>query len=152
MTRSTSPREVGPVQRFPRIASYRQAVRRFPREENFACETIYFACELENFACERILFRQAPRKLLKSLRREIYDFAVSCDFRGLRPILFRAFLAVRFSIRQSGLARVRFSFSEFVSNTNSNPGKAKRGLSLHNAGGDLGRPTMLFPDALGNAS
>jgi hypothetical protein len=44
--------------------------------ENFACETIYFACELDNFACERILFRQVPRKLLKSLSHEMYDFAV----------------------------------------------------------------------------
>jgi hypothetical protein len=35
-------------------------------------------------------FRQASRKLLKSLAREIDDFAVSCDFKGLRHVLLRA--------------------------------------------------------------
>jgi len=48
-----------------------------------------------------------PRKLLKSVGREISDFAVSCDFKGLRPILFRAlFFAVRFPIRQWGLVSI----------------------------------------------
>ena len=83
-----------------------------------------FRLRTENFACETILFRQAPRKLLKSLGREISDFAVSCDFKGLRPILFRAFFAVRFPIRPSGLAQ--FSFSEFIDSTNSIPGKGKK--------------------------
>jgi hypothetical protein len=64
-----------------------------------------FACELKNFACETILFRQATRKLLKSFGYETYGFAVSCDLKGLRPILFRAcFFAVRFPIRPVGLA------------------------------------------------
>ena len=44
-----------------------------------------------NFACETISFRQVPRKLLKSLGREIFDFEASCDFNDLRPIFFRAF-------------------------------------------------------------
>jgi hypothetical protein len=65
----------------------------------FRLRSDYFACKLENFACETILFRQAPRKLLKSLGREIPDFAASCDFKGLRAILFRAFFAARFPIR-----------------------------------------------------
>jgi hypothetical protein len=42
-----------------------------------------FACELINFACETILFRPAPRKLLKSLGSEMPDFAVPSDFRDL---------------------------------------------------------------------
>jgi hypothetical protein len=65
-----------------------------------------FACELKNFACETILFRQAPRKLLKSFAHEISDFAVPCDFKGLRPIFFALFFAVRFPIRPSGLASI----------------------------------------------
>jgi hypothetical protein len=55
-----------------------------------------FACELENFACEMKSFRQDPRKLLKSLASEINDFAVSRDFKGLRQVLFRALLDLRF--------------------------------------------------------
>jgi hypothetical protein len=35
-------------------------------------------------------FRQASRKLLKSLAGEINDCAVSCDFNGLRHVLLRA--------------------------------------------------------------
>ena len=67
------------------------------RSENFACELI-------NFACETILFRQIPRKLLKSLWYEMADVAVSCHFKGLRSILFRAlFFAVRLPIHPSGL-------------------------------------------------
>ena len=53
------------------------------RSENFACELI-------NFACETILFREGPRKLLKLLGHENYDFAVSCDFKVLSLTLFRA--------------------------------------------------------------
>jgi len=34
-----------------------------------------------------------PRKVLKSLGREISSFSVSCDFKGLRPVFFRAFLS-----------------------------------------------------------
>ena len=37
----------------------------------------------DNFACETILFRLAPRKLLKSLVSEKSDFTVLCDFKGL---------------------------------------------------------------------
>jgi hypothetical protein len=77
-----------------------------------------FACELENFACETFLLRQAPSKLLKSLAHEISVFAVSCDFKGLRPIFFRALLRRPFSdpprgprlnsaSQNSSLARIR---------------------------------------------
>jgi hypothetical protein len=41
-------------------------------------------------------FRQDPRKLLKSLTSENNDFAVSRDFKGLRQVLFRALLDLRF--------------------------------------------------------
>ena len=51
----------------------------------------------ENFACETILFREGPRKLLKLLGCEMSDFAVSCDFNGLRPVLFRSFFRAPFS-------------------------------------------------------
>ena len=54
-----------------------------------------FACELENFACEMKSFRQGSRKLLKSLAREIYDCAVSCDSKGLGRVLFRALFRTR---------------------------------------------------------
>jgi hypothetical protein len=78
-----------------------------------------FACELINFACEAIWFRKAPRKLLKSLRREIVVTAVSCDFKGLRPIFFallfrRPFsdppvgLRLKFVSQNSSIARIRF--------------------------------------------
>jgi hypothetical protein len=66
------------------------------RSDNFACETM-------NFACERSLFRRARRKPLKSLEREIAHFADWCDFKWLRPILFRGFPAVRFLISPLGL-------------------------------------------------
>jgi hypothetical protein len=90
-----------------------QIVGRFRlRNENFACELI-------NFACETILFRRAPRKLLKSFGREMSIFAGSCDFKGLRPILFRAVFLGRFSLarrvwafylvsQNSSIARIRF--------------------------------------------
>ena len=45
-------------------------------QRKFRLRNHLFRLELDNFACERILFRQAPRKLLKSLRREMYDFAL----------------------------------------------------------------------------
>jgi hypothetical protein len=62
-----------------------------------------FACEMRNFACEVKSFRKGPRKLLKSLAHEITDFAVSCDFKGLRPVLFRPRL---FSVRAAGGRRL----------------------------------------------
>ena len=79
----------------------------------FACEGIYFACDT-------ILFRRAARKLLKSLGREMCDFVVSCDFKGLRPIFFAlSFSPSVFGSRPSGpspnfvsqdssIARIRF--------------------------------------------
>ena len=79
----------------------------------------------ENFACETILFREGLRKLLKSLGREMSDFAVSCDIKGLRPILFRAFIRRPFSDPPVG-AKPQSSFSEFIDNTNSISRKAKR--------------------------
>jgi hypothetical protein len=80
------------------------------RWENFACETL-------DFACGTILFRHAPRKLLKSLGHEISDFAVSCDLQDLRPIFSRFPFGVRFPIRPSCLPN--FSFSELIDSTNS---------------------------------
>jgi hypothetical protein len=53
-----------------------------------------FACEMRNFACEVKSFRKGPRKLLKSLANEITDFAASCDFKGLRPVLFRPYFVL----------------------------------------------------------
>src|SRR5271156_6466074 len=65
-------------------------------------------------------FRKGSRKLLKSLAHEISDCAVSCDFKGLRRVLFRApvppglFLPVRrarkanLSYQDLILARIRF--------------------------------------------
>jgi hypothetical protein len=47
------------------------------RKENFAKRKEYFAKR-------NILFRSAPRKPLKSLSREIGDFAVLSVFKGLR--------------------------------------------------------------------
>ena len=85
---------------FPRINGYRHESRCVCCRRNllrpsgdFACEAKISLAKRKNFACETILFRQVPRKLLKSLGREISDFAVSCDFKGLRPILFRAFFS-----------------------------------------------------------
>src|SRR5580658_205278 len=63
--------------------------------DRFRLRSENFACELENFACEMKSLRQGPRKLLKSLAQEIYDFATSSDFKGLRPVLFRALLRPR---------------------------------------------------------
>ena len=62
----------------------------------------------ENFACETILFREGPRKLLKSLGAKLFDFAVSCDFNGLHPILFRGFFALRFPIRPAQIGQSIF--------------------------------------------
>ena len=93
----------------------------------FRCETKgteMFRKRRENFACEKILFRQAPRKLLKSLGREISNFAVSCDFKGLRPILFRAPFSPSV-FRSARRVQLQFMFSEFIDSTNSIPGKAK---------------------------
>jgi hypothetical protein len=59
----------------------------------------------ENFARETISFRERPRKLLESLGREMSDFADSCDFNGLGPILFRGFFALRFPIRPPRLGQ-----------------------------------------------
>jgi hypothetical protein len=75
-----------------------------------------------NFACETILLRETPRKLLKSLGPEISYFAVSCDFKGLRPALFRtSFATVRFpSVRQT------YCFTEFIDSMNSVAGKEKK--------------------------
>jgi hypothetical protein len=83
-----------------------------------------FACELINFACETILFRQMPRKLLKSLWREMADVAVSRHFKGLRPILFRALFSPSV-FRSTRRAWSQFSFSELTDSTNSIPGKVK---------------------------
>jgi hypothetical protein len=79
----------------------------------------HFARELKNFTCEMKSFRKAPRKLLKSLAHEIYDFGVSCYFKGLRPFLFHAFSTSAFSARTTWktsssyqdsplIARIRF--------------------------------------------
>src|SRR5271170_7570921 len=64
------------------------------RNGNFACERENFACELKNFACERKTFRFGARKSLISLRREIDDFAVCCDFKDLRGVRLRAVFAL----------------------------------------------------------
>jgi len=64
------------------------------------------------------------RKSLKLLDREMSDFAVSCDFKGLRPVLFRTFFSLRFSIRASGL-EADFLFSELLDSTNAVFRKAK---------------------------
>jgi hypothetical protein len=57
---------------------------------------------MRNFACEVKSFRKGPRKLLKSLAHEITDFAVSCDFKGLRPVLFRPFYVLDFFWPRAG--------------------------------------------------
>jgi hypothetical protein len=54
---------------------------------------------MRNFACETKSFRKAPRKLLKLLAREIGDFAVSCNFKALRPVLFPPLSSSAFSAR-----------------------------------------------------
>jgi len=77
-----------------------------PSEDLLRPRSESFACELDNFACETILFRQAPRKLLKSLGHEISEFVVLCDFKRLRRVLFRAFFAVGFPIRRSGPTKI----------------------------------------------
>jgi hypothetical protein len=75
--------------------------------ECFACETIYFACELINFAWETILLRQAARKLLKSLGREMSDFAVSWDLKGLTThFVSRCSFSPSFSEPPFGLASI----------------------------------------------
>jgi hypothetical protein len=61
------------------------------RAERLRLRSEIFACEPISFACETILFRRAPHKLLKSLGYEISTFGVSCNFKGLWPILFRAY-------------------------------------------------------------
>ena len=61
------------------------------RGESFCVQKA--ALRSENFANEAKILRAAYCKLLKSLRGEIFDFAVSNDFNGLRAILFRAFLS-----------------------------------------------------------
>jgi hypothetical protein len=62
---------------------------------------------MDNFTCETILFRQVPRKLLKSLGRKISEFVVLCDFKGLMThFIFRH--AIGFPIRRSGLTTIQF--------------------------------------------
>ena len=61
------------------------------RGESFCVQKA--ALRSENLANEAKILRAAYCKLLKSLRGEIFDFAVSNDFNGLRAILFRAFLS-----------------------------------------------------------
>jgi hypothetical protein len=90
----------------------------------FRLRNDYFACELKNFACETILFRPAPRKLLKLLGHEISEIAASCNFKGLRPIFFALFFAVRFPIPPVVLVSISFLRIQCDS-TNSIPGKAK---------------------------
>jgi hypothetical protein len=64
-------------------------------------------------------FRQGSRKLLKSLAHEISDFAVSCDFKGLRHVLFRApFSTSAVSARAPGVEN-KFQLPEFITSTNS---------------------------------
>ena len=95
-----------------------QTVGRFRlRSQNFACELI-------DFACETILFRQMPRKLLKSLWYEMADVAISRHFKGLRPIFFARSFRRPFSDPPVGLS-LNFSFSEFIDSTNSIPRKVK---------------------------
>jgi hypothetical protein len=57
---------------------------------------------------------------------EISDFVVSCDFKDLRPVFFRAFLRRPFSIRPSGGLVPNFVFSELIDSTSSIPEKVKR--------------------------
>jgi hypothetical protein len=61
-----------------------------PNETKFRLRNENFACELRNFACERKTFRSGARKPLKSLGREIGNFAVRNDFKALRGVRLRA--------------------------------------------------------------
>jgi hypothetical protein len=64
-------------------------------------------------------FRRGSRKLLKSLVREIYDCAVSCDFKGLTRVLFRAsFSTSAVSALAPGVEN-KFELPEFATSTNS---------------------------------
>ena len=92
----------------------------------FACEAIYFACELINFACETILFRRAARKLLKSLGREMCEFAVSCGFQGVTPPFFSRFLFRRPSSEPPVGPSLNLASQNLSDSTNSLLGKAKR--------------------------
>ena len=73
---------------FPRIDSYRPESRCVCCRRNLLRPSVYFAGEGKISLAKRFCFARHPRKLLKSLGREISDFAVSCDFKGLRPIFF----------------------------------------------------------------
>jgi hypothetical protein len=123
----------------------------------------YFACELENFACEMKSFRQDPRKLLKSLTSENNDFAVSRDFKGLRQVLFRALLDLRFFCPcadvETGLSYRNFLLARilFMGKIN-RPGrmsarKAKFAAYVRVHGIDrLARLTPIIETSVGNSS
>jgi hypothetical protein len=63
-------------------------------------------------------FRQGSRKLLKSLAHEISDFAVSCDFKGLRNVLFRAPFSTSAVSALAPCVENKFELSELTTSTN----------------------------------